>query len=84
MATVEATAAARPEVDLDLAREVVHEAATRLHTSLALDGLCADRASPDPGGAIRARAERVAGETVVRDPEAVAEAYLAVAAVLHL
>ena len=68
MATAEATAAARPEVDLEMAREVFHEAATLLHNSLALDGLddhdlqavvaglCSDLVAEDPGAAIRARA----------------------------
>jgi hypothetical protein len=39
LATAEAVAIARPEVDLDMAREVFQEAATLLHNGLALDGL---------------------------------------------
>jgi hypothetical protein len=39
LATAEAVAQARPEVDLEMAREVFHEAATLLHNGLALDGL---------------------------------------------
>lgn len=38
-ATAEALAQARPEVDLEMVREVFHEAATLLHKGLALDGL---------------------------------------------
>ena len=71
LATAEAVAAARPEVDLDLAREVFLEAATLLHDGLALDGLdehdaravvaalCEDLVSEDPGAAVRARADDV-------------------------
>ena len=39
LATAEAVARDRPEVDLELAREVFLEAATLLHNGLALDGL---------------------------------------------
>jgi len=39
LATAEAVAAERPEVDLEMAREVFQEAATLLHNGLALDGL---------------------------------------------
>ena len=39
LATAEDVARARPEVDLEMAREVFAEAATLLHNSLALDGL---------------------------------------------
>ena len=63
LATAEAVAQARPEVDLAMAREVFHEAATLLHNGLALDGLdrhdsgavvaglCADLVAEDPGAA---------------------------------
>ena len=59
----------RPEVELHLAREVFQEVATTLYNGLALDGLddhdtraavaalCDALVSPDPGAAIRARAE---------------------------
>jgi hypothetical protein len=69
MATAEAVAAARPDVDADLAREVFHEAATLLDNGLALDGLdehdtavvvaglCADLVTDDPGAAVRRRTE---------------------------
>jgi hypothetical protein len=61
LATAEAVAQARPEVDLDMAREVFHEAATLLYNGLALDGLdghdasavvaglCVDLVAEDPG-----------------------------------
>ena len=39
LATAERVAAERPEVDLDLAREVFEEAATLLYNGLALEGL---------------------------------------------
>lgn len=67
LAAADAVAAARPEVDRDLAREVFAEAATLLHDGLALDGLddhdtavvvsglCADLVTEDPGAAVRAR-----------------------------
>jgi hypothetical protein len=63
LATAEAVAKARPEVDLELAREVFQEVATLLYNGLALDGLddhdanavvaglCVDLVSPDPGAA---------------------------------
>jgi hypothetical protein len=66
-ATAEAVARARPEVDLEMAREVFCEAATLLHDGLALDGLdghdaravvaglCVDLVVEDPGAAVRAR-----------------------------
>ena len=61
LATADAVAEARPEVDLEMAREVFLEAATLLDNGLALDGLdehdasavvaglCVDLVSPDPG-----------------------------------
>ena len=64
LATAEAVARDRPEVDLELAREVFLEAATLLHNGLALDGLdehdatavvaglCVDLVAADPGAAI--------------------------------
>ena len=66
LATAEAVARDRPEVDLELAREVFLEAATLLHNGLALDGLdehdasavvaglCVDLVAADPGAAVRA------------------------------
>lgn len=66
LATAEAVARQRPEVDLEMARDVFHEAAILLDNGLALDGLdehdasavvaglCVDLLAADPGGAIRA------------------------------
>ena len=97
LATAEAVAAARPEVDLEMAREVFHEAATLLHNGLALDGLddhdasamvaglCVDLVAEDPGAAVRARS-RATLETPgdVHDPEGVSAAYLIAAALFQL
>ena len=97
MATAEAVARARPEVDLEIAREVFHEAATLLHNGLALDGLdehdaravvaglCIDLVAADPGAAVRARSQatlEAPGE--LHDPEGVSAAYLIAAAILQL
>ena len=97
LATAEAVAAARPEVDLEMAREVFLEVATLLHHSLALDsldehdarsvvdGLCVDLVAPDPGQAIRARAAATLEESGgLHEPEVVAETYLLVAALFQL
>jgi hypothetical protein len=97
MATAEAVAQARPDVDLEMAREVFAEAATLLHNGLALDGLdehdtqaviaalCIDLVDQDPGAALRARAMatvRLPGD--LHDPEAASAAYLTAAAVLQI
>jgi len=97
MATAEAVARARPEVDLEIAREVFHEAATLLHNGLALDGLdehdassvvaglCIDLVASDPGAAVRARSQatlEASGE--LHDPEGVSADYLISAAILQL
>src|SRR3712207_4635389 len=89
LATAEAVARARQDVDLETAREVFEEAATLLHNGLALDGLdehdarvvvaglCEDLVAADPGAAVRARSE--AALTDRRDlhhPEGVSAAYL--------
>jgi hypothetical protein len=70
LATAEAVAKARSEVDLEMAREVFQEAATLLDNGLALDGLddhdasavvaglCIDLVAQDPGAAVRARSRR--------------------------
>ena len=67
LATAEAVAQERPEVDLEMAREVFLEVATMLYNGLALDGLddhdaqavvdglCVDLVSKDPGAAVRTR-----------------------------
>jgi hypothetical protein len=97
LATAEAVARARPEVDLEMAREVFMEAATLLHNGLALDGLddhdakavvaglCLDLIAPDPGHAVRARVQTVRDSaTELHDPEGVAAAYLDSARILQL
>ncbi len=73
LATAEAVARERPDVDLEMAREVFLEAATLLDNGLALDGLddhdanavvaalCADLVTDDPGAAVCARAGAAAG-----------------------
>src|SRR3954447_9280948 len=97
LATAEAVAQARPEVDLELAREVFQEAATLLDNGLALDGLDAHDASavvaglcvhlvvPDPGAAVRARSQAtLESPGDLHDPEAVSAAYLIAAAIFQL
>lgn len=71
LATAEAVALERPEVDLDMAREVFEEAATLLYNGLALEGLdehdasavvaglCADLVTQDPGAAVCARTRAI-------------------------
>jgi hypothetical protein len=97
LATAEAVAQARPEVDLEVAREVFLEAATMLHNGLALDGLdehdteavvaglCVDLCAADPGAAVRARA-RASSESSgdLNDPEAAAASYLMAVAILQI
>ena len=95
--TAEAAARARPEVDLELAREVFQEAATLLHNGLALDGLdahdasavvaglCVDLVAEDPGAAVRARSRTtLEAPEDLHDPEGVSAAYLIAAAILQL
>ena len=97
MATAEAVAQARPEVDLELAREVFHEAATLLYNGLALDGLddhdasavvaglCLDLVAKDPGAAVRARSQAtLQSPGDVHDPHGVSAAYLVSATILQL
>jgi hypothetical protein len=97
LATAEAVARDRPEVDLEMAREVFLEAATLLDNGLVLDdldehdaravvaGLCLDLVSEDPGAAIRTRA-RAAREVPgdLHDPETVSGAYLVAATLFQL
>jgi hypothetical protein len=97
LAAAEAVAQARPEVDLEMAREVFQEVATLLYNGLALDGLddhdasavvaglCVDLVTGDPGAAIRARAESTTQEPGdLHDPEAASAAYLISAAMMQL
>jgi hypothetical protein len=97
LATAEAVAQARPEVDLELAREVFQEAATLLYNGLALDGLddhdadavvaglCVDLVAEDPGSAVRARSRAtLEAPGDLHDPEAVSASYLIAATILQL
>ncbi len=97
LATAEAVSRERPEVDLEMAREVFHEAATMLDNSLALDdldehdasavvaGLCIDLLAADPGAAIRVRAQQTLDTPGdVHDARDVAGAYLFAAAIFRL
>jgi hypothetical protein len=97
LVTAEAVAQARPEVDLEIAREVFREAVTLLYDGLALDGLdehdasavvaglCVDLVAEDPGVSVRARSRatlQAPGD--LHDPEGVSTAYLVAAALLQL
>ena len=97
LATAEAVAAARPEVDLEMAREVFQEVATLLYDGLALDGLdehdasavvaglCVDLVTEDPGAAVRARSRATLEDPGdLHDPEGVSRVYLISAAILKL
>ena len=97
LATAEAVAEERPEVDLELAREVFLEAATLLDNGLVLDGLdehdadavvaglCVDLVAQDPGAAVRARSRAtLADPGDLHDPEGVSAAYLMAAAIFQL
>jgi hypothetical protein len=97
LATAEAVAQARPEVDLEMAREVFREAATLLHNGLALDGLdehdagavvaglCVDLVAEDPGAAVHAHSRAtLEAPGDLHDPEGVSAAYLIAAAILQL
>ncbi|MGL5857948.1 MAG: hypothetical protein ACRC35_06010 [Angustibacter sp.] len=97
VAVADAVAEARPEVDLEMAREVLLEAATLLHNGLALDGLddhdanavvsglCQDLIADDPGAAVRARSEAtLADPGNLHDSTGVAASYLVSARILQL
>jgi hypothetical protein len=97
LATAEAVARERPEVDLAMAREVFQEAATLLDDGLVLDGLdehdaravvaglCVDLVTEDPGAAVRARSRTTSQHPGdLDDPEAVSAAYLIAASILQL
>ena|SRR5215203_4884663 len=97
LATAEAVARDRPEVDPEMAREVFEEAATLLHNGLALDGLddhdasavvaglCVDLVSGEPGAAVRARSTASLAEPGdLHDPHGVAASYLVSATILQL
>jgi hypothetical protein len=97
LATAETVAQTRPDVDLELARELFEEVATLLYNGLALDGLddhdaaavvdglCIDLVGPDPGAAVRARSAATLGEPGdLHDPAGVSAAYLVSARILQL
>jgi hypothetical protein len=97
VATAEAVARERPEVDLEIAREVFEEVATLLYNGLALDGLdehdadavvaglCADLVTEDPGEAVRARSRAtLEAPGDLHDPEGVSRVYLISATILKL
>jgi hypothetical protein len=97
LATAEAVAQARPEVDLEMVREIFYEVAILLDDGLALDGLdehdagavvaglCHDLVSDDPGAAVRARAQETS-ENVgdFHDPAGVTASLLFAAGILKL
>jgi hypothetical protein len=96
-ATADAVAQARPEVDLEMAREVFDEVATLLYNGLALDGLdehdagavvaglCVDLVAEDPGAAVRARSQATLDAPGdLHDPEGVSAVYLIAASILKL
>jgi hypothetical protein len=95
--TAEDVARERPEVDVELAREIFLEVATLLYNGLALDGLddhdanavvaglCVDLVAADPGSAIRSRSRLVLEDTGdLHDAESVSRSYLVAAAVMKL
>ncbi|MGY1802374.1 hypothetical protein ACI78T_03735 [Blastococcus sp. SYSU D00922] len=97
LAAAEAAARARPEVDLETAREVMREAARLLHDGLALDdldehdtqavvdALCLDLIAEDPGAAVRARVRAVVDDPGdLHDPAGVSAALQTSAAILQL
>jgi len=97
MATAEAVARARPEVDVEMVREIFLEVATMLDNSLALDGLddhdveavvaglCVDLVTDDPGAAVRARAHATSNDPGdLHDPDGVSAAYLTAVALMQI
>jgi hypothetical protein len=97
LVTAEEVAKVRPEVDLELAREIFAEVATMLYNGLALDGLddhdssavvaglCVDLVAADPGAAVRARSQATLEDRGdLHDPEGVSAAYLVSARILQL
>jgi hypothetical protein len=97
LAAADEAARQREDVDLETARELMEEAATMLHNSLALDhldehdlaeavaGLSAALVQPDPSEAVRALAPAVADDDpALHDAPGVRAAYLVSLAVLQL
>jgi hypothetical protein len=97
LATAEKVARERPDVDAEVAREVFTEVATILYNGLALDGLddhdtravvaglCEALVEPDPGAAVRAKAEAALRDDAgLHEPEAASTAYLISARLMQL
>jgi hypothetical protein len=97
LAAADAVAEARPDVDREVARELLEEAATMLHNGLALDHLdehdaaavvawlCVDLVAPDPGAAVRARSRTtLESPGDLHDPDGVSAACLVAASILQL
>lgn len=96
LAAADHAAASRPEVDPEIARELMTEVAEVLHNGLVLDhldehdhaiavsSLAADLTAVDPTEVVRARAATIADDTGLHDPEGVRGAYLVVIQVLGL
>ncbi|MBD3925540.1 hypothetical protein IEZ26_12965 [Nocardioides cavernae] len=96
LAAADAAASSRPDVDAETARELMAEAASMLHDSLALDhldehdlpqvvaALAADLTAVDPGAAVRDRAAAAGDDPALHDPDGVRGAYLVVVQVLGL
>ncbi len=97
LAAADAAAAERPDVDAEVARELMAEAAGMLHDGLVLDDLdehdlplvvaamAADLVAPDPGAAMRARETSVAEDGGrFHDPVLVRGAYLVALSTLQL
>lgn len=97
LAAADSAAASRPEVDAEVARELMAGAAGMLHDGLVLDdldphdlplvvaALAADLTSPDPGAAMRARESALAhDEGRFHDPDLVRGAYLVALSTLQL
>lgn len=94
LAAAETAAASRPEVDVDIALELMAEAATMLHNGLVVDHLdehdqpvviarlAAALTDPDPAAALLRAADDVAAD--LHDLEGAAGAYLAAASVLRI
>lgn len=96
LAEADRAAAERPDVDRDLARELMLEAATMLDNGLAFDGLdeedtaaavagvAAALVDPDPESAIRARSDDALNDPDLHDPESVSRSYLVAASILRI
>lgn len=97
LSTAETVALARPEVQPELAREVLLEAATLLHNGLALEGLdehdtravvtglSIALGAPDPGAAVRESARiAMTREVDLHDAAAASAAYLVSANILQI